>query len=349
MTQSVFEPTAITHIPYPISNQEEEMRTGEKRFWKVCLLTSAFCLSAAATAQQYPDRPIRLLVGVAPGGGTDFVSRLIGQKLTEKWGQPVVTDNRTGATGLIAFGTAASAAPDGHTALVFNIGHLMSASLARNPGFDTVRDFAPVTLIATGTLMLAVHSSVPASNVKEFVSYARANAGKLNYASGGNAGVQHLATELLKREAKIELTHVPFKGGGPGTVALVAGEVQAFITNVLSLHPHIKAGRIRGLAVASPRRNAIAPDVPTFAEAGYPTVDVNLWQGMLVPARTPAAVVEKLSAAIAEAVRSPDSTAKLATQGAEPAGTTPKEFAAFLKNERTRWLKLAKEARITIE
>jgi tripartite-type tricarboxylate transporter receptor subunit TctC len=330
------------------------MRNRARGSWdKVCLLTSAFCLgcaaATAAAAQQYPDRPIRFLVGVAPGGGTDFISRVIGQKLTEKWGQPVVTDNRTGATGLIAFATTASAAPDGYTAIIFNIGHLMSAALAKNPGFDPVRDFAPVSLIATGSLMLGVHASVPASNVKEFVAYARANAGKLNYASGGPASTQHLAMELLKREAKINLTHVPFKGGGPGTVALVSGEVQAFITNVLSQIPHMKSGRIKGLAVASPKRNIAAPEVPTFAEAGYPTVDVNLWQGILVPAKTPAAVVEKLSAAIAEAVRAPDLAPKLASQGAEPAGTTPKEFGAFLQNERTRWLKLAKEAKITVE
>jgi tripartite-type tricarboxylate transporter receptor subunit TctC len=315
----------------------------------VCLLTAALCFPAAATAQQYPDRPIRFLVGVAPGGGTDFISRVIGQKLTEKWGQPVVTDNRTGATGLIAFATTASSAPDGHTAIIFNIGHLMSAALAKNPGFDPVRDFAPVSLIATGSLMLGVHASVPASNVKEFVAYARANAGKLNYASGGPASTQHLAMELLKREAKIDLTHVPFKGGGPGTVALVSGQVQAFITNVLSQIPHMKAGRIKGLAVASPKRNIAAPDVPTFAEAGYPTVDVNLWQGILVPARTPAPVIQKLSAAIVEAVRAPDLAPKLAAQGAEPAGTSPAEFGKFLASERSRWLKLAKEAKITVD
>jgi tripartite-type tricarboxylate transporter receptor subunit TctC len=322
---------------------------------RVILHPSSFILccalaAGAASAQQYPDRPIRFLVGVAPGGGTDFVSRVIGQKLTEKWGQPVVTDNRTGATGLIAFATTASAVPDGYTCIIFNIGHLMSAALTKNPGFDYVRDFAPVSLIATGTLMLGVHAaSVPASNVKEFVAYARANPGKLNYASGGPASTQHLAMELLKREAKINLTHVPFKGGGPGTVALVSGEVQAFITNVLSQIPHMKSGRVKGLAVASPKRNPVAPDVPTFAEAGYPTVDVNLWQGILVPAKTPAPIIEKLSAAIAEAVRAPDVVPKLATQGAEPAGTSPKEFAAFLQNERTRWLKLAKEAKITVE
>jgi tripartite-type tricarboxylate transporter receptor subunit TctC len=331
------------------------MRSMQVGRWnKVYLLPSAFCLccalaAGAASAQQYPDRPIRFLVGVAPGGGTDFISRVIGQKLTEKWGQPVVTDNRTGATGLIAFATTASAAPDGYTAIIFNIGHLMSAALAKNPGFDPVRDFAPVSLIATGSLMLGVHASVPASNVKEFVAYARANAGKLNYASGGPASTQHLAMELLKREAKINLTHVPFKGGGPGTVALVSGEVQAFITNVLSQIPHMKSGRVKGLAVASPKRNIAAPDVPTFAEAGYPTVDVNLWQGILVPAKTPAPVIEKLSAAISEAVRAPDLAPKLASQGAEPAGTTPAEFGKFLASERARWLKLAKEAKITVE
>jgi tripartite-type tricarboxylate transporter receptor subunit TctC len=300
-------------------------------------------------AQQYPDRPIRFLVGVAPGGGTDFVARLIGQKLSDKWGQPVVTDNRTGATGLIALGMTAKAAPDGYTCIVFNIGHLMSAALSPRAGFDTVKDFTPVALIATGTLLLAVHASVPGGNLAEFIAYARAQPGKLNYASGGPAGVQHLATELLKREARIDLTHVPYKGSGPGTIALLSGQVQAFITNVLALHPHIKAGKLKALAVASPKRNALVPDVPTFAEAGYPSVDVNLWQGILVPARTPAAITEKLALAITEAVRAPDSAARLATQGAEPAGSTPREFAAFLKNERTRWLALAKEANITVE
>ena len=302
-----------------------------------------------AMAQQYPDRPIRFLVGVAPGGGTDFVARLIGQKLSEKWGQPVVTDNRTGATGLIALEMTAKAAPDGYTCIVFNIGHLMSAALSRSAGFDTARDFAPVTLIATGTLLFAVHASVPGGNLADFISHAKAQPGRLNYASGGSASVQHLAMELLKREARINLTHVPYKGGGPGTITLVSGQVQAFITNVLSLHPHIRAGKLKALAVASPKRNALAPDVPTFAEAGYPSVDVNLWQGIMVPARTPAPVVEKLANAITEAVRTPDVVEKLATQGAEPAGSTPREFAAFLKNERSRWLALAKEAKITVE
>jgi tripartite-type tricarboxylate transporter receptor subunit TctC len=306
-------------------------------------------LASAAGAQQYPDRPIRLLVGVAPGGGTDFVARLVGQKLSEKWGQPVVTDNRPGATGLIALGLTAKASPDGYTCIVFNIGHLMAAALSPKAGFDTVRDFTPVALAATGTLLLAVHASVPGGSLAEFISYARANPGRLNYASGGPAGVQHLATELLKREAKIDLTHVPYKGSGPGTIALLSGQVQAFITNVLALHAHIKAGKLKALAVASPKRNALVPDVPTFAELGYPSVDVNLWQGVLVPARTPAPVVEKLAAAITEAVRAPDSVAKLATQGAEPAGSTPREFAAFLGSERARWLALAKEAKITVE
>lgn len=313
--------------------------------WAAALLALTSCGAQA----QYPDRPIRFLVGVAPGGGTDFVARLIGQKLAEIWGQPVVTDNRTGATGLIALGMTANAAPDGYTCIVFNIGHLMSAALSRKAGFDTARDFAPVTLIATGTLLLAVHASVPGGNLVEFIAYAKAQPGRLNYASGGPASVQHLAMELLKREARVDLTHVPYKGSGPGTIALLSGQVQAFITNVLALHPHIKAGKLRALAVASPKRNALAADVPTFAEAGYPSVDVNLWQGIMVPARTPAPVVEKLARAITEAVRAPDVVEKLATQGAEPAGSTPREFAVFLKNERTRWLALAREVKVTVE
>jgi len=297
----------------------------------------------------WPTKPIRLLVGVAPGGGTDFVARLIGQKLTEAWGQPVVIDNRTGATGLIAMGLTAKSPPDGYTFIVFNIGHLMSALLSRKADFDTARDFAPVSLIATASLMLALHPSVPGGSLQEFITYARARPGALSYASGGQASAQHLAMELLKREARIDLVHVPYKGGGPGTIDLLSGQVQAFITNMLSVYPHAKAGRLRAIAVASDRRNSLATEIPTFAELGYPKVDVNLWQGIMGTAKTPPAVQEKLAAAITAAIRSPDAAQKLATQGGEPAGTTPREFTAFLKAEREKWATLAKEAKITVD
>lgn len=305
--------------------------------------------AAGAQAAEYPARPIRFVVGVAPGGGTDYVSRLIAQKLTDKWGQPVVTDNRTGATGLIAMELTAKATPDGYTCIVFNIGHLMSAALARNATLDTARDFAPVSLIALGTLMLASHPSIPAANLAEFIAHAKSHPGQLNYASGGSGGTQHLAMELLKHVAGIKLTHVPYKGSGPGTLALLSGQVQAFITNVLALNTHVRTGKLRALAVATPKRNPLTPEVPTFAELGYPKVDVSLWQGIMLPAQTPPAIVEKLSRAIVEAVRSPDIVEKLAMQGAEPAGTSPREFTAFLRNERSKWLTLIKEANIAID
>ena len=305
--------------------------------------------ASGAQAAEYPVRPIRFLVGVAPGGGTDYVARLIAQKLSDKWVQPVVTDNRTGATGLIAMELTARATPDGYTCIVFNIGHLMSAALSRKAALDTTKDFAPVSLIALGTLMLASHSSLPATNLAEFIAYAKSRPGQLNYASGGSGGTQHLAMELFKHVAGIDLTHVPYKGSGPGTLALLSGQVQAFITNVLALYTHVKTGRLRALAVANPKRNPLVPEVPTFAELGYPKVDVNLWQGIMLPAQTPPAIVAKLSRAIVEAVHSPDVVEKLATQGAEPAGTSPREFADFLQSERSKWLTLIKEANIAID
>lgn len=304
---------------------------------------------AGAQAAEYPARPIRFLVGVAPGGGTDYVARLIAQKLSDKWGQPAVTDNRTGAAGLIAMELTARATPDGYTCIVFNIGHLMSAALSRKATLDTTTDFAPVSLIALGTLMLAAHPSLPATNLAEFIAYAKSHPGQLNYASGGSGSIPHLAMELFKHAVGIDLTNVPYRGSGPGTLALLSGQVQAVFTNMLPLNTHVRTGRLRALAVANPKRNPLVPDVPTFAELGYPKVDVNLWQGIMLPAQTPPAIVEKLSRAIVEAVRSPDVVEKLATQGAEPAGTSPREFTDFLRNERSKWLTLIKEANLVID
>jgi tripartite-type tricarboxylate transporter receptor subunit TctC len=312
-------------------------------------LLAALTLGAggAAFAQDYPTKPIRFLVGVAPGGGTDFMARLVAQKLNEAWGQPVVVDNRIGATGLIAMEMLAKSAPDGYTVIVFNVGHMMSAHLARKVSFDPVKDFAPVSLMANGTSMLGLHPSIPARSVRELVAHAKANPGKLSYASGGIGGIQHLATELLKREAGIDVVHVPYKGSGPGTVALLSGQVQMFLTNALALLPHTKSGKVNGLAVTGDKRMKAAPDIPTFAEAGYPTVDISLWQGMFAPAGTPKAVIEKLSTTIAAQVQTPEVARMLEAQGAEPAGSTPAEFGRFVQKERERWLQVVRDAKIT--
>jgi tripartite-type tricarboxylate transporter receptor subunit TctC len=308
----------------------------------------ALGVAATLPAADYPVKPIRFLVGVAPGGGTDFMARLVGQKLNDAWGQPVVVDNRLGATGLIAMEMLARSAPDGYTLIVFNVGHMMSAHLARKVAFNPVKDFAPVTLMANGTSMLGTHPTIPARTLRDFVAYAKSRPGSINYASGGIGGIQHLSTELLKLEAGIDLVHVPYKGSGPGTLALLSGQVQVFLTNMLALAPHIRSGKVIGLAVTGEKRVSAAPDVPTFAEAGYPSVNVSLWQGMFAPAGTPTAIIEKLSRTIAASLQTPEVTRLLAAQGAEPAGLRPAEFGRFVQQERDRWLKVVREAKITV-
>jgi tripartite-type tricarboxylate transporter receptor subunit TctC len=327
------------------------VRTGHHRICRalriVCAVVALGC-AATLPAADYPVKPIRFLVGVAPGGGTDFMARLVGQKLTDAWGHSVVVDNRVGATGLIAMEMLARAAPDGYTLIVFNVGHMMSAHLARKVAFDPVKDFAPVTLMANGTSMLGIHPTIPAKSLREFIAHAKTQPGKINYASGGIGGIQHLSTELLKLEAGIDLVHVPYKGSGPGTLALLSGQVEVFLTNMLALLPHVKAGRVVGLAVTGNKRVGAAPDVPTFTEAGFPTVNVSLWQGMFAPAGTPTAVIDKLSRTIAASVNTPDVARVLAAQGAEPAGSTPAEFGRFVQEERQRWLRVVREAKIAV-
>ena len=327
------------------------VRTGHHRICRalrfVCAVVALGC-AATLPAADYPVKPIRFLVGVAPGGGTDFMARLVGQKLTDAWGHPVVVDNRVGATGLIAMEMLARAAPDGYTLIVFNVGHMMSAHLARKVAFDPVKDFAPVTLMANGTSMLGIHPTLPAKSLREFIAHAKSRPGKINYASGGIGGIQHLSTELLKLEAGIDLVHVPYKGSGPGTLALLSGQVEVFLTNMLALLPHAKAGRVVGLAVTGEKRVSAAPDVPTFTEAGFPTVNVSLWQGMFAPAGTPPAIIDKLSRTIAASVNTPEVARMLAAQGAEPAGSTPAEFGRFVQQERERWLRVVREAKIAV-
>lgn len=322
-------------------------------FLNICFISllAAMGSGSSATAQPaaYPTKPIRLLVGVAPGGGTDFAARLVGAKLAEKFGQPVITDNRTGATGNIAMELTAKAAPDGHTFVVFNVGHLTSVLLSRSARIDATKDFAPVSQIASGTLMLVVHAGVPAKTLKDFIAYARARPGQVNYGSGGIASNQHLALELFKRETKLDLTHVPYKGGGPMTVDLVSGQVQVAISNILSFYPHVKAGRLTALAVTGEKRSQLAPDIATTAELGYPKVQSDIWQGVLAPAKTPPAIIDKMSRAIAEAVADPEVVQKLVAQGGGAVGSSPKAFGEFLKSETGRWLALAKAVNITAD
>ena len=297
---------------------------------------------STASAAGYPTKPIRLLVGVAPGGGTDFAARLIAQKLNEVWGQPVVVDNRIGATGLIAMETVAKAPADGYTYIVFNIAHLTyaCASLSRRTSFDTATAFTPVSQIATGSMMLAVHPAVPGGTLSEFVAHAKSRPGAMAYASGGPASMQQLAMELFKREARIDLLHVPGHRGS------ARGTVQATITNILALYPHVKAGRLKGIAIASAKRSALAAEVPTFSELGYPKVDVNV-AGIMGPAGAPgdpgkARARDRGGDTLAGCRRRAGSAGRRARRNCR---------ASLPRSSRTsaRWLQLIQETKITVD
>ena len=266
----------------------------------------------------------------------------MGQKLTEALGPSVVIDNRPGATGLIGMEIVGHAVPDGYTLLIINVGHQM-AGLLRDASFDLTKDLLPTSLLASTPVMLVMHPSVPAKNLAEFMALAKAQPGKINYASGGTGGVQHLATELLKREAGIELLHVPYKGTGPGLVDLLAGQVQVTLTSVPSVLPYAKAGRLRAVAVSGQARLASAPDVPTFAESGLPGVDVVIWYGMLAPLNTPRTVIDKLARAIGLIAKSPEVREKMVRDGADPIGSSSVEFTTYVKSEREKWLKVLRE------
>jgi tripartite-type tricarboxylate transporter receptor subunit TctC len=310
------------------------------------LLLSALLYGAVlpATAQNYPVKPVRLVVPFPPGGPTDIVARLMAPKMAEALGQQIVVENRGGAGGAIATEQVAKAAPDGYTIIMGTIGGLAVAK-SLNPalGYDTLRDLAPITQSVTVTSILVVHPSVPAKSVRELLALAKKQAGKLNYASSGNGTVTHLAGELLKLMGKVDIAHVPYKGGAPALVALVSGEVDMSYENSLIITPHIKSGKVKGLAVTGAKRSALLPELPTIAET-LPGYSASGWYGLLAPAATPKPVIARLNAEAVKALRAPDVVEKLSGQGAEPVGSTPEEFAAFIRSEIDKWAKLVKAA-----
>ena len=297
----------------------------------------------------FPTKPVRVIISTSPAGGTDFSARIFGDKLSQIWGQSVVMDNRPGATGMIGMGVVAQANPDGYTLLVMNVGHLITAALTSKLPFDVGRDLLPVSVIATTPVMLVVNPSVPARTIQEFIALAKKQPGKMSYASGGIGGVQHMSTELLKQEAKIDLLHVPYKGTGPGLIDLIGGQVQLTLTSVPSLVPHIKSGKLRALAVTGDKRVSATPDVPTFKESGLPGVSVVIWYGLLAPTGTPPAIVNRIAGSVAEAAAAPDVREKMVRSGAEPVGSKPAEFGPYFRSERARWVKLAKQANIRLD
>ena len=309
------------------------------------LLACGVALWSAAANAQYPARPIRLVVPFPAGGPTDIVGRTISQKLSEALGQTIIIDNRAGAGGVIGTEHVAKAPPDGYTLLVGTIGGLAVAmSLYPNRGYDTLRDFAPVTQAVTVTNILVVHPSLPVKSVRDLLALARAKPGTLNYASSGSGTVTHLAGELLKTMAHVNIVHIPFKGGAPALTALMSGEVEMSFENSLIIVPHIKAGRARAIAVTGAQRSKLMPDLPTIAEGGLPGYNASGWYGFVAPAAVPKDIVARLAADIARVLRMPDVVERLSGQGAEPVGGTPEQFGAFIRTEIDKWTRLVKTA-----
>lgn len=313
------------------------------------VLVSSPALVRAADAQNYPSKPVRVIAPSSPGSGVDIVSRLVAQKLGANLGQQVVVENRAGAGGNLGAEIAAKAAPDGYTLFMATPSHAINPALYRKLNYDSIRDFAPVGLVMTGQYVLVAHPSLPAKSVKELIALARARPGQLNYASAGNGNATHLAGELLKSLARIDIVHVAYKGSGPALVDLISGQVHFMFPNLVNSLPHIAAGRLRALAVTGAKRATAAPHIPTLIEAGVPGYTVMSWYGLLAPAGTPQAVVGRLNSELVKVLRSPDVKERLAGQGADPAGGSPEEFSAFLKEEIAKWGKVVREAGISAD
>ena len=325
---------------------EVEGRAKRERVFSFLLLPPAFLLCCApllAGAQQYPDRPVRLIVGFPPGGAADILGRMAAQQLSEALGYQVVVDNRGGAGGLLATEIAAKAHPDGYTLLFTSIPHVINPHLYRKVSYDAVKDFAPVGQFVSVPLMMAANTSFPAKSVKDLIALARAKPGQINYASGGSGASSHLAMELLKSMAKIDLVHIPYKGTGPLITDLIGGQVNVTIASAVPLSPQVKAGKLRGLAVTSPKRSPSFPDRPAIAET-VPGYEVINWFGILAPAGTAKAIVTRLNGHLNAALASPELKNRLATQGADAAGGTPEEFAKVIRADLAKWAKVVKES-----
>jgi tripartite-type tricarboxylate transporter receptor subunit TctC len=307
------------------------------------LLCAALAAATPASAQQYPTRPVRFVVPFAPGGSVDTLARTIGPRLADALGQQIVVDNRPGGNGNIGMEVVAQARPDGHTLVLGYIANLaIFPSLSSKLPYDPVKDYAPVTQIATSPNVLTAHPSVPAKNLQELVALVKAKPGQVNFASTGIASVGHLTGELLNTLAGMKMTHVPYKGGGQAIIDLVGGHVQVMFSGFSAAMPHIKSGRARALAVTGPKRSPALADVPTLAEQGFPGVEATAWYGVLAPAGTPQPVVTRLHGEIVKILRVPDVVQKLDGLGFEIVGSQPAEFGAYIKSEITKWAKVVK-------
>jgi len=302
-----------------------------------------------ASAGAYPARPVRLIVPFAPGGGTDIVARAIAQKLSETWGQQVVVDNRGGGGTVIGTELGARSAADGYTLLMGTTTLAINPSVRRKLPYDTLKDLEPVTQAAFQAYLLAIHPSVPAKDVKEFIALAKAKPGTLNFGSPGLGTGSHLAGELFRAMSGTDVVHVPYKGSGPALSDLVSGQIQFILGTILSTLPQVRAGRLRALGVSSMKRTAVLPEVPTIAEAGVPGYSATSWNGVLVPARVPQPILRKLNADIVKVLQSAEVRERLAGDGAEPVGSSAQEFSAFIRSEIAKWAKVVKAANLRAE
>jgi len=315
------------------------------------LLTILLCAAAAqAFAQGYPAKPLKMIIPYPPGGGNDTLGRLFAAKLGERLGQPVVVENRPGAGTLIGTELAAKSPPDGYTILLSSIAtHALSPNLYSKVPYDPVKDFAPITLLGIAPTVLVVPADLPAKDLAELVAAAKAKPGGLAYASGGNGTPPHINGEVFKAVAGVDLLHVPYKGGGPALVDLIAGRVQVMLDTAASATPHVRSGKLRALAITGAKRSAEYPDIPTFAEAGLPGYDTNAWYSMHAPAGTPPDVVRRLNAELVASLKDPDVQARFKQLATEPVGNTPEEFAAFVKAELDKYARVIKSAGIRLD
>jgi tripartite-type tricarboxylate transporter receptor subunit TctC len=317
--------------------------------WLALALAAATGSATAQPTAAYPSKTVRLVVPYPPGGSNDVLSRVVAQALTTSLGQPFVVDNRAGAGGMIGAEHVARSEPDGYTLLNVQASFATNAAIRAKMPYDTARDFTYLGMMAIGPMLVAVHPSMPAKTVRELVELLKKRPGALNYGSTGIGGINHLATELFRKMAGIDIVHVPYKGVAPALADLVGGHVQLVITSFPSAYTQVQAGRLRALAIASARRSAFAPAVPTVSESGVPGYIVDLWWGLAVPARTPSAIVERLAADLTRALQSEDVRQRFAREGAEPTVMARQAFATFVAREITRWRDVARDANIKPE
>lgn len=323
------------------------------RTWTMALTLAAACLALAHASttqaqQDYPGKPIRMVVPYPTGGTPDILARLVGQKLSDNWAQPVIVDNRPGGNTVIGTEVVYKAQPDGYTLLSMSGAHVTTPLLTATP-YDAIRDFAPVATLAVSEFVLVVHPSVAAGNLKELIALAKSRPGQLNFASSGSAGTPHLAGELMNAMAGIRMQHVPYKGMGPAVTDLIGGQVQLAFAPPVNFIAHIRSGKLKAIAISGDTRSSALPQVPTFAEAGLPSFEARSWYGVLAPAGTPTPIVNKLSAEIGRIVNLPEVREKLVGQGADPLVSTPERFAAMMKADASRMANVIKNANIRLD